>query len=137
MPQDSTANVQLVLDGALTMRTIEAIRATFRAAIEPPAGIAPAQISPSGIAPSGTAPCGTAPSGIAPSGIAIDCSAATEIDLTFIQLLVAARISARIAGLSINFVPCPDGVLLDTLTRGGFRVVPENGAGFWFTGEAQ
>jgi hypothetical protein len=69
--------------------------------------------------------------------IAIDCSSATEIDLTFIQLLVAARISARIAGLSINFVPCPDGVLLDTLTRSGFRVVPENGAGFWFTGEAQ
>jgi hypothetical protein len=122
MPQDTTANVQLVLDGALTMRTIETIRATLNAAIEPPSGTAPAEI---------------APAEIAPSGITIDCSAATEIDLTFIQLLVAARISARTAGLTINFAPCPDGVLLETLTRGGFRVVPENGAGFWFTGEAQ
>jgi hypothetical protein len=116
MPQDTTANVQLVLDGALTMRTIETVRATLIAAIEPPSD--------------------TAPANTASSGITIDCSAATEIDLTFIQLLVAARISARTAGLSINFAPCLDGALLDTLTRGGFRVVPENGAGFWFTGEA-
>ena len=109
MPQDIAANAQLVLDGALTMRTVDTVRATLRAAIEPPSG---------------------------PAGIDIDCSAATEIDLTFIQLLVAARLSTRATGRSISLAPGPDGVLLDALTRGGFRVVPENGGGFWFTGEA-
>jgi anti-anti-sigma regulatory factor len=112
MPQDTATNVQLVLDDALTMRTVETLRGTLLAAIAPPSDPAHA-------------------------GIAIDCAAATEVDLTFIQLLIAARISARTAGLSINLVSCPDGVLLDTLTRGGFRVVPEHGAGFWFTGDAE
>jgi hypothetical protein len=132
MPQDTTDNVQLVFDGALTIRTIETIRATLIGVIERPSGTAPAEIVPSESGPSESGP-----SEVVRSGITIDCSAATEIDLTFIQLLVAARLSALTAGLSINFAPCPDGVLLDTLTRGGFRVVPENCAGFWFTGEAQ
>jgi len=111
MPQDAAANVQLVFDGSLTMRTVETVQATLRAVIEPPSGAAPA-------------------------GVAIDCSAATEIDLTFIQLLIAARVSTSTAGRSISLALCPDGVLLDTLTRGGFRLVPENDGGFWFTGEA-
>jgi hypothetical protein len=111
MPQDTEANVQLAFDGALTMRTVETVRATLRAAIEPPTGASAA-------------------------GIDIDCSAATEIDLTFIQLLIAARVSTRAAVQRISLAPCPDGVLLDTLTRGGFRVVRENGGSFWFTGEA-
>jgi hypothetical protein len=127
MPQDTTANVQLVFDDALTMRTVETTRATLMAAIAPPSGMVPNEIVPSGTSPSGTPP----------SGITIDCAAATEIDLTFIQLLVAAQLSARTAGQRINLASFPDGVLLDTLTRGGFRVVPENGAGFWFTGEAE
>jgi anti-anti-sigma regulatory factor len=108
MPQDAAANVQLVLDGALTMRTVETVRATLRAAIEPPS---------------------------APAGIDIDCSAATEIDLTFIQLLVAARVSTGANGRRLSLMPCPDGALLDALTRGGFRLVPETDGGFWFTGE--
>jgi ABC-type transporter Mla MlaB component len=111
MPQETTTNVQLVLDGALTMRTVEAVRATLRVALEPP-------------------------SSTAPTGIDIDCSAASEIDLTFIQLLIAARVSTCAAGRSLSLTPCPNGVLLDTLTRGGFRLVPERGGGFWFTGEA-
>jgi hypothetical protein len=120
MPQNIAAIVQLVLDGALTMRTVETVRATLRAALEPP---------------SGNAPAGIAPDAITPASIAIDCSAATEIDLTFIQLLIAARVSAGTVGRSLGLAPCPDGVLLDTLTRGGFRIEPEPG-GFWFTGEA-
>jgi ABC-type transporter Mla MlaB component len=111
MPQNAAANVQLVFEGALTMRTVEAVRATLLTAIEPPSGLPPA-------------------------GIAIDCSTASEIDLTFIQLLIAVRVSTRATGRSINLLPSPDGALLDTLTRGGFRVVPESGSGFWFTGDA-
>jgi hypothetical protein len=109
MPQDVAANVQLVFDGALIMRTVETVQATLRTAIEPPSG---------------------------PAGINIDCSAATEIDLTFIQLLIAARVSTCAAGRTLTLIPCPDGVLLDTLTRGGFRLVPETDGGFWFTGDA-
>jgi ABC-type transporter Mla MlaB component len=114
MPQNIAASVPLVLDGALTMRTVETVRAILRAALEPPSANE---------------------AGIAPAVIAIDCSAATEIDLTFIQLLIAARVSASTAGRSLSLAPCPDGVLLDTLTRGGFRIEPATG-GFWFTGEA-
>ena len=116
MPQETAANVQLVLDGALTMRTVETVRATLRAAIDPFSG--------------------ATPTGIAPTGLDIDCSAATEIDLTFIQLLIAARVSTCAGGGRLSLAPCPHGVLLDTLTRGGFRLAPEPGGGFWFTGEA-
>jgi ABC-type transporter Mla MlaB component len=112
MPQDTAVCLQLVLDGALTMRTAEPVRAALRAAIEPPSGVTHA-------------------------GIAIDCTAATEIDLTCIQLLIATRLSARPLGVAVSLAQYPDGVLLDTLTRGGFRVVPETGGdGFWFTGAA-
>jgi hypothetical protein len=116
MSQETAANIQLVLDGALTMRTVETVCATLRAAIDPLSG--------------------AMPPGIAPTGIDIDCSAATEIDLTFIQVLIAARVSTCTAGGRLSLAPCPEGVLLDTLTRGGFRLVPELGGGFWFTGEA-
>src|ERR1700704_4253612 len=127
MPQDTAAKVQLVLDGALTMRTVDAVRTTLRATIEPQSVAAPP-----GIASPGVAPAGITPPGIAPMGIAIDCSAASEIDLTFIQLLIAARVSTRAAGRRISLAPRPDGVLLDALTRGGFRLVPAEDGGFWF-----
>jgi anti-anti-sigma regulatory factor len=113
MPQDPAACVQLALDGALTMRTAEAVRATLRAAIEP------------------------AGANIPPGDVIIDCSAADEIDLTFIQMLVALEVSAGLQGLTVGLAAKPDGVLLDTLTRGGFRVVPASETGrFWFAGEA-
>jgi anti-anti-sigma regulatory factor len=111
MPQETAANVQLVLEHDLTMRTVDSVRATLRAAIE-------------------------LPSGASPANIAIDCSAAAEIDLTFIQLLIAARVSAHAAGRRLSLAPCPVGVLLDTLTRGGFHVTDDDDGGFWFTGEA-
>src|ERR1700722_5316689 len=110
MPQETAANVQLVLDGPLTRRTVETVRATLRVAIEPLSG--------------------ATPTGIDPTGIDIDCSAATEIDLTFIQLLIAARLSTCAAGRRLSLAPRPNGLLLDTLTRGGFRLVPEPAGGF-------
>jgi hypothetical protein len=151
MPQDTAADIRLVLDGALTMRTVDDLRATLRAAIEPPPGIVPCGIAPGGTAPAGTAPTDVAPTDVppadvpptdvppadvAPRDVAIDCSVASEIDLTFIQLLIAARVSTQARGQRISLMPCPDGVLLDVLTRGGFRLMPESDGGFWFTGEA-
>ena len=109
MTQETADTVRLVLDGALTMRTIETVHATLREAIEPAPGKPGAPIS-------------------------IDCSAATETDLTFVQLLVAARISTRLLGTTIGLTARPEGALLDTLTRGGFQVVDEDPSAFWFAG---
>ena len=79
---------------------------------------------------------GASPPRVAPAAIAIDCSAAGEVDLTFIQLLIAARISACASGQRISLAACPDGTLLDALIRGGFQLEPEAGGGFWFRGQA-
>lgn len=112
MPDDEADTVLVVFDGDLTIRTVDAVRGKFMAALPPSSSGRPARI-------------------------AVDCSAAGEIDLTFIQLLIAARHSAGAAGTAIGLVRCPDGALLDVLTRGGFRVVPEpGGPGCWFAGEA-
>jgi anti-anti-sigma regulatory factor len=51
--------------------------------------------------------------------IVIDCSAATEIDLSFIQLLVAARRSGGASGRAVTLAQPPAGALLAALTRGG------------------
>jgi hypothetical protein len=114
MIQDTAAAVHIVFEGALTMRTVDTVHATLREAIELP--------SP--------------PAGISIASISIDCAAATEIDLTFIQLLIATRVSAYRLDKAVNLAAAPDGALLDTLTRGGFQVVRESGAGtnpgFWF-----
>jgi ABC-type transporter Mla MlaB component len=110
MTQDADTGVCLVLEGALTMRTIDTVHATLRAAIE-------------------------ALSGVPPSNVAIDCSAATETDLTFVQLLIATRISANAIGHAVSLATIPDGALLDTLSRGGFVMARESG-GFWFEGAA-
>ncbi len=95
------------------MRHVEGVRAMLREAIELPSGVAMDRIS-------------------------IDCRAATEVDLTFVQLLVAARISARRLSKTLILAAYPDGVFLDTLTRGGFQVAHETGiAGdraYWFEG---
>jgi ABC-type transporter Mla MlaB component len=113
MTQDAEAGARLVLQGALTMRTADTVHATLRDAIERPADAA----------------AGT---------ILIDCVAATEVDLTFIQLLIASRISAVLRGKAVALAAAPDGALLDTLTRGGFQVAdesgPDNTPAFWFAG---
>lgn len=119
MTQDIAMGVRLVLEGALTIHTVETVRATLREAIEPPPG---ANLAKAG------------------ANLSIDCSTATEIDLTFIQLLVAARVSGQLLGKSVSLAAAPDGALLDTLTRGGFAAVRESEVGpgapgaFWFKG---
>jgi ABC-type transporter Mla MlaB component len=124
MTQDTIMGACLRLEGALTMRTVETVRATLREAIAPLAAVQEGNVSV--------------------ASLAIDCSAATEIDLTFVQLLVAIRVSAQRLGGTVSLASAPDGALLDTLTRGGFRAVREtngtggsvdaNAAAFWFAG---
>lgn len=107
---DVSTDTRLVLDGALTIRNAAAIRATLLDTITSNAAVA------------------------------IDATAAAEVDLSFIQLLIASRVSASSAGKSVTLASHPDGAFLDALTRGGFRVTGENSAGeppFWFEGAAQ
>jgi ABC-type transporter Mla MlaB component len=49
----------------------------------------------------------------------IDCSAAEEIDLSFVQLLIAARLSARLRGRSVTLTRPAGGLLRAALERGG------------------
>lgn len=72
------------------------------------------------------------------AAVSIDCTAATDIDLSFIQLLVAARSSAQQAGGTVSLAESPDGPLLAVLSRTGLRPVnltlPGADEGFWFEG---
>jgi len=120
MTQDAAAGGHVALAGALTIRTADTVHATLREAIAQHCNVS------------------------------IDCTAATEVDLSFIQLLVAARASARRSDNSVSLAACPDGALLDALTHAGFRVSREGqpsgtapgeiaagGPGtFWFEGAA-
>jgi ABC-type transporter Mla MlaB component len=51
--------------------------------------------------------------------VRVDCSEATEVDLSFIQLLIAARKTASAAGREFGLAAPADGPLLDALKRGG------------------
>jgi hypothetical protein len=113
MTQQTDTGARLILDGALTMRTIDAIRATLLEAIERPF-----------------------PGDAEPMAISLDCAEATEVDLTFVQLLIAARVTTGRLGRPVYLAGAPDGALLDTLTRGGFQPLQESAADgtpvFWF-----
>jgi len=50
----------------------------------------------------------------------IDCSNVEEVDLSFIQLLLAARSSARQSGRTVRLAQPASGPLHDALLRGGF-----------------
>jgi anti-anti-sigma regulatory factor len=52
--------------------------------------------------------------------VAIDCSAATEMDVAFIQILVAAHRFATQSGKSVALAAPPAGLLAETLKRCGF-----------------
>jgi anti-anti-sigma regulatory factor len=52
--------------------------------------------------------------------VAIDCSGATEVDASLIQLVLAARASARQAGRSLTLAQPAEGKLREALQRGGF-----------------
>jgi anti-anti-sigma regulatory factor len=52
--------------------------------------------------------------------VEIDCSGATEVDVSLIQLIVAARASARQGGRGLTLAQPADGALREALQRGGF-----------------
>jgi ABC-type transporter Mla MlaB component len=107
MTLDAATTGRLALDGALTIRTAEAVSAKLLDAVNQH------------------------------SSLSVDCSDVTEVDLSFIQLLIAARVSAQSLQKSVVLGGRPEGALLDTLTRGGYRVAEEAQQGkavFWFSG---
>lgn len=59
--------------------------------------------------------------------ITIDCSAATEVDLSFLQLMIAARKSAAAAGKTVSLARPAAGPLRDALTHAGL-IAPEDAA---------
>jgi ABC-type transporter Mla MlaB component len=61
----------------------------------------------------------------------IDCSAVEEADLSFVQILCAARITAKNAGRSVRLAQPAAGVLRDVLERGGFLSQDAADHGFW------
>jgi hypothetical protein len=57
--------------------------------------------------------------------VVVDCSAATEIDLSFVQLVLSARKSAVALGKRLTVLPPASGLLSDVLRRAG--IVPSTG----------
>ncbi|BBU64277.1 hypothetical protein MSC49_42120 (plasmid) [Methylosinus sp. C49] len=52
--------------------------------------------------------------------VVIDCSGASEIDLTFIQLLIASRRTAMERGRSVRISAAMDSLVAETSRRAGF-----------------
>ncbi|MEW5726301.1 MAG: STAS domain-containing protein [Pseudomonadota bacterium] len=67
--------------------------------------------------------------GLAGGGaVEIDCRAVTEADLTFVQVLLAARKASARRGIGLALAAPADGPLLACLKSGGFL---SSEAGFW------
>lgn len=70
----------------------------------------------------------------------IDCSGATEADLSFLQLLIAARLSAASQGSALVCRAPASGPLRDVLVRSGFTGAAEGSSPaaltLWLQGEA-
>lgn len=67
------------------------------------------------------------------AAVDVDCTEATEVDVSLIQLLLAARLSARRADKGLR-VFTGDGVLLAALEAGGFLATADDGSqneAFW------
>lgn len=54
------------------------------------------------------------------SVVALDCAQAEEVDIAFLQLLIAANRAAEELGKSVRFDAPPSGVLADAIGRCGF-----------------
>jgi len=63
-------------------------------------------------------------------GVVLDLSDLADVDLTFVQLIEAARRTAAADGKAIALAAPAMGVLLDTLERGGFLSSKQDNA-FW------
>jgi anti-anti-sigma factor len=103
---DTQPSVALIrLDGALTVRSVETVHADLAAALEQHAMVI------------------------------VDCSAATEIDLSAIQLLLAARRTAQRADKTLMLAGTDNAVLRTALLRGGFMPTEPDAVGpdteFW------
>jgi len=101
---------RVAFDGALTIRHIRAIRDRLMEAL------------------SGS------------QTVRVDCVAATEVDLSFIQLMLSARRSAMAAGKTILLSAGESSVLHDALVRAGMLPVaacePTPDQTFWLNKEA-
>ena len=53
------------------------------------------------------------------SCVEVECSAATDVDLSFIQLVLSARKSAAAAGKTLSLAHTAGGVLLERLRQAG------------------
>lgn len=70
--------------------------------------------------------------------IEIDTTATTEVDLSFVQLVLAARKSALAAGKRLTLSAPADGAMRDTLVLGGFLTTAEGSdpdMDFWLNRE--
>lgn len=56
--------------------------------------------------------------------VALDCAEAEDVDVAFLQLLIAANRSAEQLGKTVRFLAPPSGVLADAIMRCGFPPVP-------------
>ncbi len=63
--------------------------------------------------------------------VTVDCSAVEEVDLTFIQILLASCRGAALAGKTLRLASPPAGALLDILVRGGFVGGAPDERRFW------
>ncbi len=70
----------------------------------------------------------------------LDCSAVTEADLSLVQLLISARMSAELSGKTVTLAHPPTGVLLQALSKAGFTTSPDpligNGS-YWLKKEGE
>ena len=90
MPDIQSDAATLPLDGSLTVRTIGAVHAALVEALA------------------------------RNDAVQVDCTGAASVDLSLIQLLLAARRSADEAGKHLTLAAPAGGVLLAALERGGF-----------------
>jgi anti-anti-sigma regulatory factor len=90
----------VILDGALTVRGIDAVQARLAAALRQH------------------------------SVVTVDCGAATEIDLSLIQVLLSARASATYAGKTLRLATPAQDALRAALQAGGFLPDAPDAA-FW------
>lgn len=67
--------------------------------------------------------------------VEIDCSAVTDVDLSLVQTILAARRSAAAFGATLTLAHPASGALLDTLTRAGLLGGPSNDDAFWLNKE--
>jgi ABC-type transporter Mla MlaB component len=108
MAEKYNGDSPIVFDGVATIRTIDALHVRLADAL------------------------------CAQDHLQIDVSGLTEVDISFIQLVLAARKSARRDGKRLSLAAPADGVLRDSLILGGFLAPdgqPHPGTDFWLNTE--